>query len=229
MSTDTLTQNNIEIENLTNFKVEYASKDSLSETGIEDIEIVGNTSFRINLNRPSTGRALGGYIYLYEDSLDGKQVVKQYWEGKESGWSAKIETGVEIRRGRYVVAYGPTYTVDVDVPATTVTLINGNAFDFQSSVASPISNSVNRVELFYQFARTCLGHNNYNAGIVLAEGSTFGEGNVIQQTNIDIHGPNSGVEGFYNLRLQSGQSYNVWIWLWNTNRPIAGYSFTLPR
>ncbi|MBI9060906.1 MAG: hypothetical protein JEZ14_02880 [Marinilabiliaceae bacterium] len=219
----------MKLEKLNNPNALFANKDQLWHTNIDDIEIVGNASFKIYLERPETGNALGGYIYLYEDSLDGKQILRKYWGGQTSGWSEKIDAGVEIRRGRYVVAYGPTYTVDVDVPATTVTLINGNAFDFQGSVNSPISNSLKRVETYYQFARTCLGFNRYNVGIVLAEGGKFGEGSVIQHISIDIDGPNSGVRSFNNLNLKSGQTYNVWIWMWNMNRPIAGYSFTLPK
>lgn len=216
-------------EKLSEIGVKYASGQELWRTAIEDIELIGNTSFRIKLVRPSSGRARGGYIYLFRNSMKPENLIlREEWMGKDSGWSKQIEAGLEIRRGTYIVAYGPTFTVDVNVPATTVTLINGNAFDFQGSVASPISQVIHRVESFYQIARQALGYDGHNAGIILSEGGVFAEGRRVQSLRINKSQP-SGVMTFRDLKLQSGKTYNVWIWLWNTNRPIAGYSFTLPK
>jgi hypothetical protein len=207
-----------------NYQVEV---DKLWRTSISNITVLTPGSLKFKITRPDSGDAKGGYVYLYEDVLGGNPIVREYYAGNASGDFTVKSDKIDLYNGHYVLGYGPHYTDNVNIIATTVQLDNGNAYNLESSVCSPISHSINEVTSFYSFARNVLGFSHYASMVTIREGGILGKGNQVGVTQISTDANNKGTVILSNLKLSYGKTYNVCINLYSSVRPVAGYSFTL--
>ncbi|WP_421919343.1 hypothetical protein [Marinifilum sp.] len=196
------------------------------KTAISNVSVLGRGHLKCKITRPDSGSAKGGYVYLYKDEIGGVPVVREYFAGQQSGYFEIKSDNIDLYNGHYVLAYGPHFSDDVNILASTVQLDNGFAYNLESCLCSPISASINEATCYYVFASNVLGFSHYDSWVQIREGSVFGEGTIIAQTSIPKTSNRKGTK-VIEATLRYGHTYNVCINLYSSVRPVAGYSFTM--
>ena len=224
--------NDLQIENVVLRAPELIASDQTWRTSITDVQLTGRGSLKCNVQRPDSGSSTGGYLMLYKDeiSVSGTPVIRQFYSGK-GDFSAEIGSDeVDFTKHNYVLCYAPHYSDNIRMVVTSVQIMFGRPFNLKLSACAGISQETNSVTSYYTYDSNPLGFGYYNAWILVREGGVMGEGAQVGISSLDRFGPAEGVcVTSIAVPLQRGKTNNVTTNLYSTVRPVAGYTFTVPR
>lgn len=200
-------------------------------TSISEVKLTGTGSLECTIERPNTGDANGGYLMLYLNgiSVSGQPVIRQYFSGKGSFKATISSNEVDFTKHNYVLCYAPHYIDNIRMVVTSVQILFGRPINLKMSACVGISVETDRVTSYYLYDSNPLGYGFYPAWIIVREGAVFGQGRQVGILQLNSSDPAEGTANVRTEILKKGQTYNVTSTLYSTVRPVAGYTFTVPK